>query len=166
MQCRPALSIFKMASGGHGRPPRVSGRSRKEHDMADDRNEVWGHGSSSNTERWEGAFPSKEAAIKDGREYYGHDEFWVIKGIRVDPGEFTPDANEIIERMGERADEEVESDEVESMEDWPDPSEEAKRELNEFLEKWARQYCPIESWRAEGGAEFVPSSYEDEKNGS
>lgn len=108
----------------------------------------WGHASSLDAETWTGAYSTREEAIEHGRREYDG-PFFVTRGSRIDPAEFMPSADELIEMAGERAADEC------GVEDWPDLSDQAVRELDDLLEAWARKHAQLDWWRAEGVPERI-----------
>lgn len=120
----------------------------------------WGHSEhpSELTEHWQGAHLTREAAIKEGRVFYGGCGFWIARGVKCDPGQFAPTADEIIDLMSDCA-----SDQAgDPAEDWPDGvGVAAEDELNELLAAWARKHMTCEFWIEDGHVEEIPHVADD-----
>lgn len=115
---------------------------------------MWGHGEHEKTERWDGAFETREAAIEDGRKHYQHgpaQAFWIQAGALCSATAFVPDAAEIIERMNEAANDEA----GEVAEEYPDVTEEAKAEMDAFLSAWAEKHAAPRFWVGVGEPEKI-----------
>ena len=99
---------------------------------------IWGY--SVDGESYQCPYESREEAIAEAKECCEGD-FFVAQGVQPLPSTFMPDADEILESMGERA---ADSESGEWAEDWPPvPSKEAKQELETFLKTWADKHCPV-----------------------
>ena len=105
---------------------------------------AWGYSQSGET--YHCGFDSREDAIEEARECCDGD-FFVAEGMQPHPGDFVPDADDIIETMQERA---ADSEGGEWTEDWLEgdgkPSKEARDELEAFLKTWAAKHCPVTWW--------------------
>lgn len=112
---------------------------------------VWGHGDSDQTERWSGAEATREAAIAEGRAHYGKDGFWIISGTPHSAAEFMLDVDFILEETAQRAHDEV----GEVSDDFPDVTDDAKKELEALLKTWADKNIKCEFWTADGTAEYI-----------
>lgn len=131
-----------------------NGRVTTAHDV------VWGYGDSDEAERYYGHTLTREDAIAEGRAHYGKTVgFWVIQGHSHSPSEFTPDADWLLEEIGQRA-----SDTVgEAAEEWPDGvTPEQKKELQELLDNWVNKNLECRFWTAEGQAEYIEPEEKDE----
>lgn len=117
--------------------------------------ERWGYGEDRDSEAWQGACPSREAAISEGRETFGPAaHFYIVSGRLCDPAEYIPDPEYILDCMGDRAADAL----GEVAEEWPSPTEEAREELSALLAEWARKRCPMrECWVADGSYELIPA---------
>jgi hypothetical protein len=114
---------------------------------------VWGYSTSRDSETWSGICPTREAAIAEGRvEFADLEEFWIVRGKMVDPADVIVDADTVVEWMGDTA---YDNWAENVAEDYPKPTEEAKKELDDFLESWARKHCPLECYMAEGDYECI-----------
>lgn len=76
----------------------------------------------------------------------------IYKGIAAHPSamEFV-DADDILEMMSERADDEY----GEWAEGFPSPSTESVEELNNFLKEWVTKNCPITFYKVTDVEEYV-----------
>jgi hypothetical protein len=112
----------------------------------------WGYAEHDEAERISGRCASRDEAIVEAfTEHVDLGEMWIYSGAEVDPFTLVPHATEIVELMGERA-----SDNCgEVAEDWPDVSDEAKKELNDLLAAWVRKNAPARFWMADGKPERV-----------
>ena len=112
----------------------------------------WGHAPDNRTERWHGVLLTREDAIAEGRIEHGGSGFWIARGIKCDPAQFMPDADDLVQTMASNAGDNA----GEVAEDWPDAvSKEAEAELTEFLAAWARKHIPCEFWIADGHEEEI-----------
>lgn len=112
---------------------------------------LWGH-REERRKNYTGAFKTREEAIADGRATYGEGEtFWIASGMPPTPESLVPDADEIVERISEQA-YDVAS---EAAEEFPQLSDEAKAELDELLEGWAKKHLDVNFWVQEGDAEKI-----------
>lgn len=119
----------------------------------------WGHATTDRPERWIGAFATAAEAIADGRRTHGGATFWICFGTIPDVSTLIPDADEIIERMGERAYDQAR----EAAEEWPDIGREsaARAELDAFLLDWAKRYAPVNFWIATEHKEKIEPEKDD-----
>ena len=114
----------------------------------------WGYASSKDAEGWEGYCDSREEAIEEGREYFDGEAFYICEGYCPDPADFIDDGSDVIERMDERCFDEC----GDIAEDWPSVPDAALKELNDFLEAWARKHCHIDFYMCDGEkAELIPA---------
>jgi hypothetical protein len=114
---------------------------------------VWGYGDSDQAERYFGHLATREDAIVEGRAHYGGDVgFWVIRGHSNSPSEFTPDADWLLEEIGQRANDTV----GDAAEDWPDATPEQKKDLQKLLDDWVNKNLECRFWTADGQAEYIP----------
>ena len=112
----------------------------------------WGHSEDREPERWIGAFETAEEAIEDGRLTYEGD-FWIRSGRVPDPADFLPDPSMVLDQMADNAGESC----GEVSEDWPDAgNNEALLALELALTRWARRWCPVEFWMADGASKPQP----------
>ena len=114
---------------------------------------VWGYAEHEDAERWYGSCATKEAAIAEGRAEYGrHVHFVVRPGTRYAARRFMPDAEDLIEMMGDRA-----SDEAgDAAEEFPDVGEYARKDFEAVLDAWADKHLGVcLFWVADGPVEDV-----------
>lgn len=112
---------------------------------------MWGHCRHEHSERYDGAYETRDEAIAEGRAQHGDDAaFWILEGARPDAASFMPDADDIIERMHESA-----SEHGEAAEEYPDVSDEAKAELDAILTAWARKHAEPRFWIGTGEPEKI-----------
>ena len=114
--------------------------------------EVWGHGDSEHAERWSGTCATRDEAIKEGRDHYGKDGFSINSGTPHSASEFMLDVDFILEETAQRAHDEV----GEVSDDFPDVTDEAKKELETLLKTWADKNIKCGFWTADGTAEDIP----------
>jgi hypothetical protein len=79
------------------------------------------------------------------------DVVYVGTPVRHAPSTFIDDADNIIERMGERAYDEH----GEFADDYPDVTDEAKAELTAFLVAWADKHCDVRFYGVEDIREYA-----------
>jgi hypothetical protein len=102
---------------------------------------VFGH--SQDAEMYSGAHETREEAIAEGNSEYGGSPFFTAEAEYPDPAAFLPSAVDIREQMEEALyDHEMGG---EWAEGWPSPNADSDRELDSFLEGWARRNHPT-SW--------------------
>ena len=111
---------------------------------------IWCHAEREDEERLQGQCGSREEAIAEGRAEYEGD-FFVFACERPDPADFIDSADEIIESMAENAYHEV----PDHVEDYPDVTDEAREELGQLLQAWARKHCQPNFWVATGNGERI-----------
>jgi len=112
--------------------------------------EIWCHADCEDAERLSGDCSSRDDAIADGRaEHEGG--FWIFKCEVPDPASFLPSIDWLFEQMGENAYDEC----GEIAEGWPEPSMEAKKDLEGLLAYWARKYTKPTFWVASGNPEYI-----------
>jgi hypothetical protein len=114
--------------------------------------QVWGYADSDQAEVWLGSASSREEIIKEGREYYRNEGFWISSGSPVQASKFTPEGDWVLEAMGERAYDEL----GEVASDWPDVSSEKAAELTKLLEDWADKNIPCGMWSSDSKPEYIP----------
>lgn len=112
---------------------------------------VWGYAADEHDDEWFGACATREEAIAEGAAELGagQEDFFVVSGEFPDFGEFVPCAEEIIEIIRERLDDEccVDGQEVDVTG--------GTEELNEFLRDWARRNMKASMWVRAGAPERV-----------
>lgn len=102
---------------------------------------------------FEGAFMSRDEAVAAGRKSAAGADFWISHGEMCEPADFVPMSHDILEMMAEHAGEIVD---YESLDGWPDVTQEATMELDDFMARWARQHAgPCRFWRGTGDAEMI-----------
>lgn len=112
----------------------------------------WGYARSRDAESWRGCCLTKQEAILEGLANFANDEpFWVHSGHLVPLDAVMPDADDLLETMGERAYDEA----GEVAEEYPDVTNEAKVELDGLIRGWCEKYARPNFWVADGEAEFV-----------
>ncbi len=112
---------------------------------------VWGHGQEEHG-RYFGDFKTKGEAIAEGRSCYGRDEdFYIARGTMCAASQFMPESDELSERMGEIACDQV----GDAAEDFPDASTEAWAELDDLLVAWANKHLTCRFWESDGYVERV-----------
>lgn len=118
----------------------------------------WGYATDKHSESWTGCCLTRDEAIEAGRAEYADDSeeggcapFWIHSGHLVPIEAVMPDADDIIETMGERAYDEA----GEAAEEYPDVSEAARIELGDFLRGWVEKHAKPDFWVADGVAEFI-----------
>lgn len=79
------------------------------------------------------------------------DTIYVGEASQPCASRYVPDADWVIEYMGEQADDDI----GEAAEDWPDVSKEAKQELEAFLKDWAVRNCQVNFYRVKNVQEYV-----------
>lgn len=120
---------------------------------------IWGYCDSAEPEQWDGECKTREEAIKEGRLELPEGDLYVISGTKPPASRFIHDADYIIEAMGERAYDEC----GECAEEFPDVTDEAKAELNAFLDAWADKHCEVRFWMADGKTEKIEPLEQDRK---
>jgi len=116
-----------------------------------ERRAVWGWSTTEHGERYDGACDSREEAIDEARLNTEPGEtFYVLKGEFPDPTEALPDADRIIEWMGEHA-----HDNWNDRDGWPIVTHEAAVELEELLAAWARKHVKVTFWIGIGEPERI-----------
>ena len=124
--------------------------------MAD---EVWGYAWERDPEGWMGACATREEAIEEAMAEMQQPpvvpaslcEVWIVRGTPREARAYMPDAERVLEWMGEHA----YDDGATEDEGWPEVSDEAKAELGRLLVEWADRHCPEALWYAEGKPERV-----------
>jgi hypothetical protein len=114
----------------------------------------WGYSTDEKTESWEGSYLTREAAIDAAfADYPERDTMWIQEG-RIPQGvEVAPDADDILETMGQTA---YENWGEASAEDWPNAPDEAKEELTAFIVEWVQKHVDSPTgWTSEGEPEEV-----------
>jgi hypothetical protein len=111
---------------------------------------IWGYSHSENVDLVSGKCFSREAAIIEAAnelELEDGEVFFLWSGVEPSPARFVPDADDVIEQMGERAYEEI----GEAAEDFPEATDEAKNELRDLLGAWAvKHFTPCRFWECTG----------------
>jgi len=120
---------------------------------------VWGH-SSYPDEGFMGAYTTKEAATKNGRELYGDDSFYVQAGYYGDVADVCPGLSNVFDGITEDMAEKAYEQWGDLAEDWPDVSDDARSELLAGLEEvtkvWMRKHLKAPGWMAIGEPEKIP----------
>jgi hypothetical protein len=121
---------------------------------------VWGYATSDDCDTWSGMCETREQAIKEARSEFGDvPYFYVMEGTQSPPSAYVPDANWVVEQMAETA------DGGEASAEFPEVSDEAKKELDELLEAWADRNVKVNFWVADVAAERIEQD-EDPATGS
>lgn len=119
----------------------------------------WGHASSEEPDRWDGAFDTREEAIEDGRETYGGETFWVQGGSSPLLTSLLPDGEDMAEYVINALAEQADGEAGESAADFPDVTREAKADLaaklRAVVETWAAEHVKVEFWVAVGTPERI-----------
>ena len=115
--------------------------------------ERWGYARDRDAEAWHGSFLTKGEAMLDGLAHYCGEAFWVHSGTALRAIDIMPNADEIIEMMGERAYDKA----GEAADDFPSVTREAREELDRLLREWADRHVESSLWVADGDVEFVPA---------
>ena len=126
--------------------------------MSDERKTVWGWSTTEHGERYDGACDSREEAIDEARLNVEPGEpFYVLEGVFPDAAEAMPDADRIIEWMGEHAHDNWNDRDG----GWPSVTHEAAVELEELLAAWARKHIKVTFWIGVGEPERIDGAQED-----
>ena len=108
---------------------------------------LWGHAPLDGEEDgFHGDFTSRDEAIADARLAYPGEDFLIAYGHHPDPAAFMPG----VEWVMEQAQESASCDVGDVSDHWPDISEEAEKEFDDFLAQWARKYAPCTFWVIDG----------------
>lgn len=109
-------------------------------------------------EDWRGGYASRDVAVEEGRaglddERAEETQFYVALFERPEPFEYLLDAQRYIENAQEAGEE----DGGEHAEDFPDVSNEAAKELDDFLRAWVAKHKITVPWlNPIGRIEAVP----------
>lgn len=104
---------------------------------------TWTYTKSKFDERWSGDLcDTRTQAITAGLDAYSGEAFAIGECDEHEPGAFMPDADEIIELIGERAHDNC----GECAEGYPDIGPAARVELQALLDAWAKQHCVPQFW--------------------
>lgn len=79
------------------------------------------------------------------------DVTYIGEAVKPCASEFVPDVDWILEDMSERAYDCI----GEAAEDWPDVSQDAKDELEAFLNDWAVRNCQVNFYKVVNEREYV-----------
>ncbi len=97
---------------------------------------VWCHSEDRSAEQWIDACNTREQAIANGIGAYPGRVFFIVRADTPNPRGFFLDASGLLEDASERAEDEC----GECATDFPDVSDEAKRELDAMLSDWIAKY--------------------------
>ncbi len=145
---------------GKGSNARARTVSREQYDENFDRifsaapPERWGYARYRDAEMWHRAVaPGRASAIAEAFDYYdgefepGHEaSVAVCRCVPIDPHSLVPDGDDIVETMAQAFHDNYPGLE---LDDFPDVSEAATRELTELLRDWSRRHVTLDAWTAE-----------------
>ncbi len=114
---------------------------------------VWGHAKSDMAKRFYGTFSSREDAIADGTSDYDGEPFYILEGECPSGSEMVPDADQIIEMIGEWPADNFLGELVDDG--FPHVTDEAKAELNTLLEAWAEKHIKVSFWQGVDSPERI-----------
>lgn len=111
---------------------------------------------SNDGERFQERYKSKEAAIAEGREAF-EDGFYVANVLSYSADWFSPDGDDIVETLAERA---VDNVGGEFVEDWPratiDQVADLTARITKAVNEWAEEHDLQPTFFAVGNIEHVP----------
>jgi hypothetical protein len=105
-----------------------------------------------NEEEFTGSCATREEAIAEATAEFNGEPFYVSEAESPDPDLYTPNVDNIIEDMRDRA---LDNGAPECAEDWPDVSDEGQKELEELLAAWARKHCQPSWYICFGDTEHI-----------
>jgi len=98
----------------------------------------WCYSNDRNSETWSGHCATREEAIAEGTDDYESESFFVAMSTPPDPRVIGADC--VIDMMAECGAEQW----GEAADDWPTVTDEARLELENFLDAWMVKYCTPE----------------------
>jgi hypothetical protein len=119
-------------------------------------------GPDNSPEDFSGSCATREEAIAEATNEFGGEPFDISEAESPDPDLYTPDVNDIIEGMRERA---LDNEAPECAEEWPDVSDEGKQKLEDLLAAWARKHCKPIWYICIGTAEHIVPEKKEPSDG-
>jgi len=115
--------------------------------------DVWGHSTSLDAERWIGAWASRDEAIAEGRVAYEGAPFYVVQGYRPKAEKYVAGLSGcVVEMLITAAGDEA----GDAVSDYDVPKAD-KAALDAMLREWAARLDPLPFWVVAGEPERVQS---------